>query len=102
MKTPRKGLEATKAVAERLIADGRLIEGGFVAFRLAVISPDAPAVQVKEMRNAWFAGAQHVFASIMATLDEGAEPTDADMQRISNIAAELDDFTKELERRVGG
>lgn len=92
--------KAHDAIADRLIAEGKLIAGGFEAFRRAVISPNAPQAQIDEMRNVWFAGAQHVYASIMTTLDEGDEPTEADMQRMTNIAAELDAYAKKLALRV--
>jgi hypothetical protein len=47
-----------------------------------------------EMRNAYFAGAQHLFASMMSVMEEGAEPTEADMRRVSAINDELNAFIK--------
>jgi hypothetical protein len=49
------------------------------------------------MRLAFMAGAQHLFASIMAFLDPGTEETDADLRRMGLIADELEAFGKELE-----
>ena len=87
-------------LADRLIAEGKLIAAGFHLFRQAVIPPNAPQVQVDEMRNAWFAGAQHLYGSIMGVLEEGEEPTDADMLRMASISGELAAYAKELALRV--
>lgn len=85
----------------RKFADsGKLIEAGWISLRIAAIPLDAPQVQIDEMRNAFMAGAQHVFASIMQFLDPGEDPTDADMRRMDLIAAELELFGKELQGRL--
>ena len=69
---------------------GLLIEAGFAALRHMAIAKDASAEQVDEMRGAFFAGAQHLFASIMSILDPGdEEPTENDLRRMSLITDEL-------------
>ena len=88
-------------LTKRLADDGKLIEAGWVSLRLHAVPLNAPPVQLEEMRNAFMAGAQHLFASIMTVLDPGTEPTDADMERMSMIADELDAFGKELISRIG-
>jgi hypothetical protein len=85
-------------VAKKLADDGKLIEAGWVGLKFA-ISKDAPQVQVDEMRLAFMAGAQHLFASIMGILDPGEEPTDADLRKMDLIAAELDKVRGELAAR---
>jgi hypothetical protein len=65
-----------------------------------VIPRDAPEVQINEMRLAFMAGAQHLFASITATQDPGDEPTDDDLRRMDLISAELNAFVDELEARI--
>jgi len=80
---------------------GLLIEAGFVGLRHMAIAKDAPADQVDDMRNAFFAGAQHLLASIMSILDPGEEPTIADLQRMDLIQAELDQFIKDFSARHG-
>lgn len=74
---------------------GQLIEAGWLGLRIAAVPADAPPVQLDEMRNAFFAGAQHLFSSIMGVLDAGEEITEQDLQRMSNIQAELDLFIAE-------
>lgn len=87
----RLNAELTRLM-RRATDDGRLIEAGWLALRLAAVPPDAPQLQVDEMRNAFFAGAQHLFASIMGVLDEGSEPTAADLRRMDLISSELEAF----------
>jgi len=80
-----------------LIDQGKLIEAGWVGLRLAAIPDDASATQLEEMRNAFFAGGQHLFASIMSMLDPGEEPTAADMERLEKIDGELRDFIEKFQ-----
>lgn len=93
---------ADRAFLERLtkelIDQGKLIEAGWVGMRLACDLEDAPAIQLKEMRMAFFAGAQHLMGSMMSALDPDAEPTEADLRRMGLIAEELDRFITEFAR----
>jgi hypothetical protein len=85
----------------RTLADqGKLIEAGFVGMRLACDLQDAPADQLREMRMAFFGGAQHLFSSIMTILEPGAEPTDKDLARMALIQTELQEFIKDLKLRL--
>ena len=89
-----------EALKRRLADEGKLIEAGWVGLRLAAIPLDAPAIQLEEMHNAFMAGAQHLFASIMNVLDPDAEPTEADMRRMDLIDRELRAFGEALKLRV--
>jgi hypothetical protein len=91
--------EVLDELARQLIDKGLLIEAGFAALRAQAIPEDAPAVQIEEMRTAFFAGAQHLFASIMGVLDPDAEPTEKDMERMGKIDAELRAFIEEYQLR---
>jgi hypothetical protein len=88
--------QATKTLTD----EGKLIEAGWVGYQLAVMSPDAPALQLDECKLAFFAGALHLFSSIMTILDAGAEPTDNDLARLDNIQAELGKFGKDFESKI--
>src|SRR5215207_2685345 len=85
-------------LTKKLADDGKLIEAGWIGLRIATGLTDAPADQLDEMRKAFMAGAQHLFSSMMTFLDEGEELTDADMNRMSLIVAELQAFGDELLR----
>ncbi len=96
---------ADRAFLERMTRElaeqGKLIEAGWYSLRLAAIAPDAPALQLSEMRMAFFAGAQHLFGSMMGgVLDPDAEPTADDLRRMDLIDAELEAFIKEFELRI--
>src|SRR4249919_1634430 len=88
--------EFLEQTMKRLADEGKLIEAGWVGLRLAVGLENAPAEQLREMRLAFLGGAQHLFSSVMNVLEPGAEPTDADLQRMHLIADELEAAEKEL------
>lgn len=86
-------------LTRELTDSGKLIEAGWVGLRIACELIDAPADQLREMRMAFFAGAQHLFGSIINVLEPGEEPTDKDLQRMDLIHTELDAFIKDFELR---
>jgi hypothetical protein len=60
--------EIRKVIDEitKMLADtGMIIEAGWLSLKIMTVPDDAPPVQIEEMRNAYFAGAQHLFASII-------------------------------------
>jgi hypothetical protein len=84
--------KVTKEFADR----GLVIESGWQAFLVLAMNPEASDLQREEMRKAYYFGAQHLFASIMSILDEGAEPTEKDVARVDLINKELERFVKEV------
>lgn len=91
-----------EALSRKLADEGKIIAAGFVGMRIGVISPNAPQTQINEMELAFMGGAQHLWASIMSILDPDAEPTEADLRRMSLIDRELRDFAERLKTRVHG
>lgn len=89
---------AMQALTRKLVDDGRLIEAGWVGLRAMWLPPDAPENQVADLRKAFMAGAQHAWSSLLTMLDEGEDPTTADLGRMEKIQAELDAFGAELAR----
>jgi len=87
-------------LSQKLADNGKLLEAGWVGFRMYVIPQQAPAQQIDEMRIAFMAGAQHLFGSIMTMLDPEDEPTDDDMQRMNLIHKELEAFANELQNKI--
>lgn len=83
--------EATKMFAD----NGKLIEAGWHGFKISVLQ-NAPEVQITEMRKAFFAGAQHLFSSILNMLEPGQNETETDLSRMDLIDKELRDFIKEF------
>ena len=86
-------------VAREFADQGKLMEAGWIGLRIACNLEDAPAIQLQEMRMAVFAGAQHLFGSIMSIMDPGEEPTEKDMERIDLIDRELKAFINDFTLR---
>lgn len=89
-------------LSKELADNGKLVEAGWVSLRLACIPDDAPKVQLEEMHMAFFAGAQHLFASIVAVMDPGEEPTAADLNRMDLLHKELQEFERKFAMRTMG
>lgn len=92
--------ELVDRATKELIAAGKIIEAGWISYRMLVLPKDASDVQVDETRKAFFAGSQHLFASMMRTLDPGTEPTEQDLVRLDHIHAELSAFGEALARSI--
>lgn len=84
-------------LTEQLTDQGKLIEAGWIGLRIAAVNKNADEIQLHEMRMSFFAGASHLFSSIMAILDPGEEPTAKDMKRLDMIHNELQAFIKDFE-----
>jgi hypothetical protein len=57
---------------------------------------------IDEMRNAFYAGAQHLFSMLMSILDPNTdEVTDLDFKRMRLIHKELQTFLADFERKHG-
>lgn len=80
----------------------KYIEKSWESYRKLVIPANAPDIQVKESRQAFFAGASIIFEGMIKMMDGGDEPTPADMQRMANIQAEIDAFGQSLDRQILG
>ena len=85
-------IEYLTRLTRDLVDQGKLIEAGWVGLRLTAIPDNAHPTQLKEMRMAFFAGAQHVFGSMMSFLEEGQEPTATDISRLTMLDQELNEF----------
>jgi len=86
-------------LTRELTDQGKLIEAGWIGLKVLAVPPDATPTQISEMRMAFFAGAQHLFGSIMIALEPDAEPTDKDLKRMDLIDAELKAFLEDFKRR---
>src|SRR4029077_20806120 len=87
--------EAIK-ITKHFIDQGLLIEAGWQTLKMMSVPPNAPQIQIDEMRNAFFAGGQHIFSSIITILDPEEEVTEADIRRMDAIEKELQNFYKEF------
>lgn len=88
--------ELHKEAVGLMLDEGTVIETGFRALRL-LMPPDAPESMVRQMRKAFFAGAMHVWSSMLAVLDQESQYTENDLRRMIGIQSELNKFSVELE-----
>lgn len=86
-------------VTKHFIDQGKLVEAGFAAYCRLVYPQGVPLDKVNPLREAFLSGAEHLFSSIMCTLDPGEEPTTADLKRMDKIADEVEAWRNELFKR---
>lgn len=97
---PINEADAQQAI-QKLNDEGKLVEAGWLSYRILVMPAEVGAVQLDETRKAFFAGAHHLFGSIMTILEPDAEPTEADMRRMDLIHQELQKFMAGLRGEKG-
>lgn len=73
------------------------LEDAWRSFRLTVIPPTASAVQVSEMRKAFFAGAAILQSIITRGMSEDEEPTEEDLALMETIHDELVAFGRQFD-----
>lgn len=83
--------QAVQSHLRKLARQGRLIDTAFRYFREAVY-PGAPPDQIRELRVAFFAGAAEAHALTMAGLDENDDPSEAELDFMSNWVREVTEF----------
>jgi hypothetical protein len=93
----QKQIDAIDTITKAIVDEGKIIEAGWVGFKLMVFPNSAPEMQLVAMRQAFFAGAQHLYTSILRVMDPGDEPTDDDINRMTLINKELRDFIDDFE-----
>lgn len=85
---------------ERAAVDaGKIIEAGWMGFKIAAVPPSAGERQVNDMRDMFFAGAQHVWVSVLRMVSAGEDITADDERRMANIQRELDAFFTDFAQR---
>ncbi len=68
------------------------IAAGWASYRSLIVPKAASSAQVEETHRAFYAGAAILFEVIMRMLDPGVEPTDADLEKMNALDAELRAF----------
>lgn len=84
--------KVVETITREAAGRGCVIAAGWAAYATQVLPADAGPVQRRETMFAFYAGAQHLWASVMTILEEGSEATDMDMQHMEKISAELERF----------
>jgi len=97
---PQREGDMIKSITKKLADEGKIIEAGWIGLKMMSVPKDAGETQLREMRNAFFAGAQHLFSSILTMLDSGPNETEADLSRMDLIDKELRSFIKEFKEQT--
>ncbi len=63
-----------------------------------IISKDAPAIQRKEMKRAFYAGAQCILFRVIQAFAPETEPTAEDIQIMEDVHQELQEFAQQVQR----
>jgi len=87
------------------MSDVKYIELAWNSYRKFVIPIDASDTQVTETRQAFYAGASILFETLLRALEPGEEETEADIQVMASLQAEVDEFGQEMDLKllpVGG
>jgi hypothetical protein len=95
-----KHREVVDELTKGLVDQGRLIEAGWLSFRIKAVAPNAPQIQLDEMRVAFFSGAHHLLGSMMSFLEAGDDVTEADLKRVDQVQEELEGFLKMFKLRL--
>jgi hypothetical protein len=77
------------------VSGGKVVEGGWNGFRDTSIKPDAPDVQLRDMKASFFAGATYAYLTLVAVIDE-AMPLDESTAVVAAIDAELVEHSRAL------
>lgn len=78
----------------------RAIERLWESYRTMVVPADASETQIRETRQAFFAGAAILFEGILQNLSSSEdEITEADMTLMADVQAEIDEFGQQLDLR---
>jgi biotin synthase-like enzyme len=84
--------EEVEEVARDLCARGQILLAGWIAYKHLVVGQHAPAPQLEIARMAFYAGAQHLFGTLLALLDPDAEPTERDLHMMQSVNSELEAY----------
>lgn len=69
-------------------------------YQSAVIPPEAPPVQLKESRRAFYAGAQALLGVVLNMLSPGLDVADEDVAKMTELDLELREFVEQIKRGV--
>lgn len=91
---------AVHEITSDAVDRGLIVDIGFAAFVATANSP-IPAQDLQRWRDAFFAGAQHLWSSIFEVLDEDHEPTERDLHRMDLLNHELTAWRDDINARRG-
>lgn len=78
----------------------KYIQMGWDSYLNLVVPKDASEAQIAETRQAFYSGAAILFEGLIKLLDPGPNVTEADIQRMIDIAAEITAYGQEFDRKI--
>jgi hypothetical protein len=72
------------------------LAGEWLDYDMKVIPREAPEIQRRETRRAYYAGATTLLALILQSLEPGAEPTEGELRKMDQLKEEIDKFWVEV------
>ena len=94
--------KAIERINRELIAQGKAIEAGWQAYRLIALRVDMPTSEQDQLKEAFFAGCQHVFGTFVHALSPDKTPlSDDNMRLIDNLFKELQSFSSDMQGKYG-
>lgn len=70
----------------------KLIEEGWRSYAEHVLPQSAPPIQTQETRQAFYAGAAHLWIAFISALGPGEEADPPDLALADGVQAEVDEF----------
>jgi hypothetical protein len=92
--------ELADRLSKALADEGRVVAAGWQIYRLACLKIP-PHEARDDLREAFEAGAEHLFGTMMSMLDPGTEETPADMARMDRLNDELKPIRQRLQLKYG-
>lgn len=89
------------AITKSAMDKGLIIEAGWAAFAAVIYPRGMSQTQHDQLRDAFFAGAQHLFSSLMTAMDSGDDASPQDITRLALIDNELNSYMQEVKARHG-
>ena len=89
-------------MSKRRLHNRQYIAQAFATYRNLAVPAAASDIQVRETRQAFFAGACFYHEFCMEKLSEGEEVTATDLRMMESFTLEVEAFGKEVDRRIFG
>lgn len=90
--------EQLEKLTKSLADQGLLVTAGWTACAHLLTNESTPAKTEEKLRQAYFAGAQHIFACMTTMVDDGDEITDADMHRMQLLQIEMQAWAEQQKK----
>lgn len=99
MTVKRMDPELLRQFSQKLVDEGKIIAAGFEVVK-NTLGQGLPAAEIGRLQLAYFAGAQHVFSSIITMFEDGDGATEKDIERLTKMGMEIETINEVLEKHA--